>query len=55
MPRKTEQSSLGKQEMYDLSSPLWESYFHETRKKARFPRGYKEVSSFDTAKKEEHK
>lgn len=33
---------------YDFSGPLWKKYFEETRSKARFPRGYKEVFSVDT-------
>jgi hypothetical protein len=33
------------QDVYDFSGPLWNKYFNETRKKVRFPRGYKEVSS----------
>jgi|GEM_PF-2403776 len=33
------------QDVYDFSGPLWKKYFNETRKKVRFPRGYKEVSS----------
>ncbi len=37
--------SAGTQEMYDFSSPLWDGYFKATRSQARFPRGYKEVSS----------
>ena len=30
-------------DIYDFSGPLWEKYHKETRKKAKFPRGYKEV------------
>ena len=30
--------------VYDFSSPKWERYYRETRKKVKFPRGYKEVS-----------
>lgn len=36
---------------YDFSGPLWQKYFNETRSKARFPRGYKEVFSVDTTSK----
>jgi hypothetical protein len=32
-------------DIYDFSGPLWEKYYMETRKKVKFPRGYKEVSS----------
>lgn len=33
-------------DLYDFSGPLWEKYHEETRKKVRFPRGYKEVRLF---------
>lgn len=33
-----------KANIYDFKSPRWEQYFRETRKKVKFPRGYKEVS-----------
>jgi hypothetical protein len=29
---------------YDFTGPLWQQYHAKTRKKVRFPRGYKEVS-----------
>lgn len=30
-------------DLYDFSGPLWKKYHKETRSKAKFPRGYKEV------------
>ncbi|NNE55902.1 MAG: hypothetical protein HKN32_07775 [Flavobacteriales bacterium] len=38
--------SASKQDIYDFSGPLWNKYFEETRKKVKFPRGYKEVNLF---------
>lgn len=35
------------QDVYDFSGPLWEKYHKEVRSKARFPRGYKEVTIFE--------
>lgn len=32
---------------YDFSGPLWEKYHKDVRSRARFPRGYKEVTIFD--------
>lgn len=38
---------LEKELLYDFTeSPLWNEYFQKTRSKAKFPRGYKEVSIF---------
>lgn len=34
---------------YDFSGPLWQKYHAQTRKKVRFPRGYKEVSLLGTS------
>ncbi|WP_306641707.1 hypothetical protein [Sanyastnella coralliicola] len=31
---------------YDFSGPLWEKYHKEVRSRARFPRGYKEVTIY---------
>jgi len=45
MASSNKNQSAGTSEMYDFSSPLWDGYFKATRSKARFPRGYKEVSS----------
>ncbi len=33
--------------IYDMRGPLWEKYFSETRKKVKFPRGYKEQYLFE--------
>jgi hypothetical protein len=47
---KTEQTpsrSSKNEDVYDFSGPLWQKYFHETRRKARFPRGFKEVFLVD--------
>lgn len=35
-------------ETYDMSSPLWDSYFRRVRKNVRFPRNYKVVSVLDS-------
>lgn len=45
MASSNKNQRAGTPEMYDFSSPLWDGYFKATRSKARFPRGYKEVSS----------
>ncbi len=45
MASSNKSQRAGTSEMYDFSSPLWDGYFKATRSKARFPRGYKEVSS----------
>ena len=38
---------LEKESLYDFTGcPLWNEYFHKTRSKAKFPRGYKEVSIY---------
>lgn len=36
-------------DIYNFSGPLWDQYYKETRKKVRFPRGYKDVSIYDWA------
>lgn len=38
-------------DLYDFSGPLWEKYFQKTRKNARFPRGYREVNTFQYYKR----
>lgn len=44
--RKFTRSAV-QEDPYDFTGPLWQKYFQETRSKARFPRGYKEVFSVD--------
>lgn len=44
MERHNNQTTRSSSDLYDFTGPLWEKYHKETRKKAKFPRGYKEVS-----------
>ncbi|MCB0761053.1 MAG: hypothetical protein KDC12_05970 [Flavobacteriales bacterium] len=45
--QKGSQKQGGTGDVYNFHSPLWDQYFKETRKKVRFPRGYKDVSIYD--------
>lgn len=49
MKLKTHASGNQRREhdVYDFTGPLWEKYHKEVRRKARFPRGYKEVTIFE--------
>ena len=47
--QKGSQKQGGTGDVYNFHSPLWDQYFKETRKKVRFPRGYKDVSIYDWA------
>jgi hypothetical protein len=33
--------------VYQAPGPLWQKYHRETRSRAKFPRGYKEVTLLD--------
>ncbi len=45
--QKGSKKQTGVGDIYNFSGPLWERYYQETRKKVRFPRGYKDVSIYD--------
>jgi hypothetical protein len=45
--QKGSNKQTGVGDIYNFSGPLWERYYQETRKKVRFPRGYKDVSIYD--------
>jgi len=46
-PNSAKITLLKKEGLYDFTeSPLWNEYFQKTRSKAKFPRGYKEVSIY---------
>jgi hypothetical protein len=36
-------NSTGGESAYDMATPLWSRYYHEVRKRLRFPRHYKKA------------
>jgi hypothetical protein len=47
MEKHQNESQKAGADIYDMRGPLWEKYFNETRKKVKFPRGYKELYLFE--------
>lgn len=39
--RRIPEANLAEQDIYDLTTPLWQKYYEEVRKGIRFPRYYK--------------
>ncbi len=45
MKKKKKKTTIG-QDIYDLSTPLWDAYHKKLRKSVRFPRYYKATANW---------
>lgn len=46
--KEREKEIAATEAVYATPGPLWQKYHRETREKAKFPRGYKEVTLLNT-------